>query len=264
MTILYAYPTERITSAANPLVKDLRRAVSRGEPTAEGLWIAEGFHVAEEALRSGRKIAVLLVSESARQRASGLAATRIVTLPDALFQSLAATETSQGVIALVDPPKWQLDDLFARRPLVVVLDALQDPGNAGAVVRAAEAFGATGVLFVKGSTNPFHTKTLRASMGSVFRAPLVAGLPPAQVASELRARQVDIWVAMPFTGSEPLAGAADLTRPCALIVGNEGRGVSDELRAVARPIAIPTVGVESLNAAVAAAVLLYEIRRQRQ
>jgi TrmH family RNA methyltransferase len=145
--------------------------------------------------------------------------------------------------------------------MLAVLDGLQDPGNAGAVVRAAEAFGATGVLFVKGSAGPFHPKTLRASAGSVFRVPFLAGVPADEAAGMLR--RLDIYAAMPFTGSERLAEDADFTRPCALVVGNEGRGVSEELRAVATSVAIPTMGVESLNASVAAAVLLYEIRRQR-
>jgi TrmH family RNA methyltransferase len=267
MSTLYGIPNiEPVTSAANPLLKDLRRAVSRGELSGGGLWIAEGFHLLEEAVRSKREIPVVLASESAQPRAQEFVVrpARLLVLPDKLFQTIAATETSQGAIALVKPPEWRAEDLFRGCAMVAVVDGLQDPGNAGAVARAAEAFGATGVLFVKGSAGPYHPKTLRASAGSLFRLPFLAGVAAAQAAELLRAQRVDIYAAMPFTGSERLAEEADFSRPCALVIGNEGRGVSEELRAVAEAVAIPTAGVESLNAAVAAAVLLYEIRRQRR
>ncbi len=185
-------------------------------------------------------------------------------LPDALFQTIATTETSQGVIALVRPPDWSIEQLFRGQTLVIVLDGLQDPGNAGAVVRAAEAFGATGVLFIKGTASPFHPKTLRASAGSLFRVPFVAGIDAPLARAALKQRRLDIYAAMPFTGSERLAQDVDFGRRCAVIVGSEGRGVSRELHGIAEDIAIPTLGVESLNAAVAASVLLYEARRQRR
>jgi TrmH family RNA methyltransferase len=184
-------------------------------------------------------------------------------LPDALFQSIATTETSQGVIALVRPPEWSVEQVFRGRSLVVVLDGLQDPGNAGTIARAAEAFGATGLIFVKGTVSPYNPKTLRASSGSLFRIPFVSGLAAPLVRASLQQHRVDLHAAMPFTGSQRMAGDVDLTRPCAIVIGSEGRGVSKELHGICEDLAIPTVGVESLNAAVAAAVLLYEARRQR-
>jgi TrmH family RNA methyltransferase len=193
----------------------------------------------------------------------GLAAIRAIVLPDKLFQSIAATETSQGVILLVRPPEWRIEQIFRGQSLVVVIDGLQDPGNAGAIVRAIEAFGATGVMFLKGSASPFHPKTLRASAGSLFRVPFIAGIDGALAATALRQHRLDIYTAMPHTGSEALAEDTDFSRRCALVIGNEGRGVSSELRSIAQDVAIPTLGVESLNAAVAASVLLYETRRQR-
>jgi TrmH family RNA methyltransferase len=248
---------ESITSAANPLVKDVRRAIARGGLTDEGWCVAESFHLLEEALRSARDVPVVLVAESARAPVGGNGR-RTVVLPDSLFQSIASTETSQGVIALVRPPEWSIDELFSRQSMVVVLDGLQDPGNAGAIARAAEAFGATGLIFLKGTVSPYNPKTLRASAGSLFRIPFVSGL-----AASLQQYGADLYAAMPFTGSQRMAGDVDFTRPCAIVIGGEGRGVSQELRAICQEVAIPTVGVESLNAAVAAAVLLYEARRQR-
>lgn len=247
---------ELVTSPANPLVKELRRAVSRGELTSDGLWIAEGFRLLEEAVRSQCEIRTLLVSESAQAKAN---AARRIVLPDRLFQSIASTETTQGVIALLKPPVWNMHQLFIGNSLVVVLDGLQDPGNAGAIVRAAEAFGATGVMFLKGSASPFHPKTLRASAGSLFRVPFLAALDASIALAALQEHKVDICAAMPHAAS----GIGDLTCPCALVVGSEARGVSETFQSVARAIAIPTVGVESLNAAMAASILLYEARRQR-
>ena len=259
--------TELITSPANALLRDIRRAVSRGELTSDGLWIAEGYHLLEEALRSDCPAPVVLASESVQatveRHVGGLSATRTIVLPDKLFQTITSTETSQGVIALVRPPEWRIEQIFRGQSMVVVLDGLQDPGNAGAVVRAVEAFGGTGVMFLRGSASPFHPKTLRASAGSLFRVPFLQGIDGVFAAAALRQHRLDIYAAMPHSGSEMLAEDADFSRRCALVIGNEGRGVSSELHSIAQDVAIPTVGVESLNAAVAASVLLYETRRQR-
>lgn len=253
-----------MTSTANPLLKDVRRAIARGGLTDEGWCVAEGFHLLEEALRSERNVRVVLASESVKTTVERhIRGPRTVVLPDGLFQTIAATETSQGVIALIEPPVWSIDELFQGQSLVVVLDGLQDPGNAGAVARAAEAFGATGLLFVKGTVSPYHPKTLRAASGSLFRIPFVSGIDAPLARASLKQHRVDLYAAMPFTGSQTLAGDVDFSRKCAIVIGSEGRGVSEELHGIAKEVAIPTVGVESLNAAVAAAVLLYEARRQR-
>ena len=257
---------ETITSAANPLLKDVRRAVARGSLTAQGCWVAETFHLLEEALRSDCEITAVLCSETARGAVEahlGRLPVRLIVLPDALFSGLAGTETSQGVVALVRPPEWKLEQLFPPPALVVVLDGLQDPGNAGAIVRAAEAFGATGLFLLKGAVSPFNPKTLRASAGSLFRLPFLHGVDPPSVCAALQRNGVALFAGVPAgSGSRGLA-SVDLTVPCALVIGNEAHGVGAIVRAAARDVTIPTVGVESLNAAVAAGILLYEARRQR-
>ena len=260
---------EPITSAANPLFKEVRRAIVRGGLTEEGCCIAESFHLLQEALRSRCEVRVALAAESARPAAEamlpGRLAIRLVALPDALFQRLSATETSQGVIALVRPPAWTMEQLFRGCPLVVVLDGVQDPGNAGAIVRAAEAFGATGALFVKGSASPHNPKTLRASAGSLFRVPCLHGVDAALVREALERNRVELYAGVPGRPGAGLSSiaAVDLRGRCALIVGNEAHGVSQDLRAAAIEVFIPTVGVESLNAAMAGGIMLYEARRQR-
>jgi len=260
---------ETITSAANPLLKDVRRAIARGTLTPQGWCVAETFHLLEEALRSDCEVSTVLAAESVRSAAEAhvrrLAGVRVVVLPDALLQSISGTEAGQGVLALVKPPAWKLEQLFRGRALVVVLDGLQDPGNAGAILRAAEAFGATGALFLKGTVSPYNSKTVRASAGSLFRVPFLHGVDPTLARAALQQNKVELYAGVPArqgNAVRPLADT-DLTGRCGLIIGNEARGVGQVLRSAALDISIPTVGVESLNAAVAAGILLYEARRQR-
>jgi len=257
--------TEALTSPANPLLKDVRLAIARGGLTSKGCCVAEGFHLLEEALRSGADIQTVLASQSARgmveARVRKLCASRVLVLPERLFETVAGTEASQGVITLVRPPRWTLEQVFQGRALVVVLDGVQDPGNAGTILRTAEAFSATGVLVLKGTVSPYNPKAVRASAGSLFRIPVVCGLEAATVLAAFEQQRLDLYAASPSGGCE--LPQANLRRNCALIIGNEGRGVRPELCAAATGLRIPTSRVESLNAAVAAAVLLYEARRQR-
>jgi len=260
---------QTISSAANPLLKDLRRAVQRGSVTKQGWCIAEGFHLLEEALRSDLRIMAVLAAESMRfmveARMRDVAGSKFMVLPDELFQSIASTGTTQGVMALIDPPVWPLERLFGTRPLVVVLDSLQDPGNAGSIVRVAEAFGASGAVFLKGAVSPFNPKVLRASAGSLFRLPFLHGIDPDSIRDTFEQRSIQLYAAVPTrpgTLARPLS-SVDLTTPCGIIIGNEAHGVGETLQLAASGITIPTARVESLNAAVAAGVLLYEARRQR-
>ena len=254
------------TSPRNPLLKEIRQAIDRGTLTKSGLCVAETFHLLEEAVRSGSSIDTVLAAESVRtavERHIGrLSGIRLITLSDELFATVSATETSQGVMALVRPPSWDLDTVFRGQSLVVILDGVQDPGNAGTIVRAAEAFGASGAIFLKGSVNPWNPKAVRASAGSIFRLPLMAGLEAPLVVAALAQRRTDIYAAVP-KAEIPVDGV-DLRRRCALVIGSEGRGVGPQLSAVAAGVRIPTAAVESLNAAVAAGVLLYEASRQRR
>jgi TrmH family RNA methyltransferase len=260
---------ETITSAANPLLKDVRRAIMRGALTEQGWCVAESFHLLEEALRSDCAVKMVLASDSVRSAAEAhvrrLPGIKVFVLPDALMQSISGTEASQGVMALVQPPEWKLEQLFRGSTLLVVLDGLQDPGNAGSILRAAEAFGATGALFLKGTVSPFNAKTLRASAGSLFRVPFLHGLDASLARAALQQNKVTLYAAVPASGGQPVHALCDvdLTAKCGLIIGNEARGVSSNLRAAALDLSIPTVGVESLNAAVAAGIILYEARRQR-
>ena len=254
-----------LTSARNPLLKQVRKAVQRGSLTEEGLAVAESFHLLEEALRSDCEIAAVFAAESVRSAVEshvrGLKSLRVTVLPDDLFRAISATEASQGVMALVRPPQWSVQEVFRAECLTVILDGLQDPGNAGAILRAAEAYGATGIAFLKGTVSPYNPKCLRASAGSVFRIPLVAAMDPQLVLAAAEQRKVGLFALMPKGSLD--AGEANFSRRCALIVGSEGRGISERLGAKATAVRIPTAAVESLNAALAAGIALYVARRQR-
>jgi TrmH family RNA methyltransferase len=241
---------ETLISDKNPLLKEVRRLASGGAPGEDRLVLAEGPHLLDEALRSKIEIHAVILAESAGE-AFNTGSARVVRVLDGLFNKLASTESPQGVLALVRLPQWTPDDLLRGTPLVVVLDGVQDPGNAGAILRTAEAFGATGAVFLKGTVSPSNPKCLRASAGSAFRLPMVSEIPPglALYAADPRAK---------LSIADAGLGAA-----CAIVIGGEGSGVRPELVARATGVKIPTTTVESLNAAVAAGILLYEARRQR-
>ena len=264
-TSYHVHMPAELTSARNPLLKDVRRAIARGGLTSEGCCVAETFHLVEEALRSNCLIQAIIASDSVRstveRRFGGLRDIEVIRIPDTIYAQISATESGQGVMALVKPPVWDLEPLLRGKSLVLLLDGVQDPGNAGTMLRTAEAFGATGVLFIKGSVNPFNPKAIRASAGSVFRTPLVTSLEPELALAALSQRKIDIYAAMPK--AEITLADADLRRRCAFIIGSEGRGVSSRLQGAALNLRIPTAKVESLNAAVAAGILLYEAWRQR-
>lgn len=241
---------ETLISDKNPLLKEVRRLAAGGEPGEQRLVLAEGPHLLDEALRSKIEIHAVILAESAAE-IPGTGAARVVRVLDGLFNKLASTESPQGVLALLRLPEWTSDDLLRGTPLVVVLDGVQDPGNAGAILRTAEALGATGAVFLKGTVNRSNPKCLRASAGSAFRLPIVNEIPDglALYAADPRAK---LSIA-----------DAGLGAPCAIIIGGEGSGVRPELAAQATGVKIPTINVESLNAAVAAGILLYEARTKR-
>jgi TrmH family RNA methyltransferase len=240
------------------LLKDVRHAIARGSLTEQGFAIAESFHLLEEASKSGIHVEAVIAAERGADRVTDQS--KVFVVEDRLFDRIASTETSQGVIALVRLPQWSFDDCLREPSLLVAIDAVQDPGNCGAIVRSAEAFGATGVVMLKGSANAHNPKTLRASAGSLFRVPFVAGVSTEELLS--RTGAIRRFTADPRSQT-PLE-QADLTGSCAVIIGSEGRGVHPSLLASSLGVRISTEGVESLNAAVAAGVILYEAQRQRR
>ena len=259
----------RVEGRHNTLVKEMRRAFSRAELTEDGACAIEGVRIVEEAIRSGLRFDAVFFSESAEGQANRLlpqigAHVETAVLPDKLFASVVPSETPQGVAALVRYRQSSLEELLAKLatgPLVVVA-GLQDPGNLGTILRSAEAFGAAGVVLGEGTVSPFNAKVVRGSAGSLFRLPVVR-VNLAEVLAQLRERSVRLAATSSHKGV-PIP-EADLAGPLAVLIGGEGAGISKDVMAkVDEVLAIPhRPQVESLNAGVAASIVLYEIARRR-
>jgi TrmH family RNA methyltransferase len=277
-----------LTSRDNRWLKEFRMALRGGLPTESGCVGVEGVRLVEEALRSGCRIEAVLFSESGERHHERLApltdrpemAFPVLRTTDRLFEGLADTEHPQGVAALVQPRAVSFDDLLrvtigACSPLLVVLAGVQDPGNVGTILRTASAFGATGAVTTasgqSGTASPFSPKALRASAGAALHLPVLAGMSLPILLAQLRVANVRTLASSvhePKDGDQPLLAPweVDWCESVALLVGNEGAGLPEEVeRSADARIRIPMAsGIESLNAAAAAAVLFYEAARQRK
>ena len=250
-----------ISSRANARVKQLRAAFAGNSRLSHGLVAIEGDHLLAEALRSGTTLKTVFVSERHDIPDTLPPDTEVLRLTGDVFASVAGTRSPQGIAALVEPTVTYINSVLRRTPLILIAAGLQDPGNLGTLVRSAEAFGATGVLTTPGTVSPWNQKALRASAGSVFRVPIVE-VAPTEI-KELNARGVRLLAAVGSGGTN--AQESDFVGPCALMIGNEGSGLESEwLEMADAQVTIPCPGpVESLNAAVAGSLLLYEAARQR-
>jgi len=271
----------------NRWLKEFRLALRGGIPTDSGAVGVEGPRLVEEALRSGCRIAAVLFSELGERHREGLApfidrpeiSFPVLRTTDRLFEGLADTQHPQGVAALVYPRATTFDDVL-RKPsnacssLIVVLAGLQDPGNVGTILRAASAFGATGAVTTasgqSGTASPFSPKALRASAGAALHLPVLVGISLPILLAQLRVVGVRTFASSVREAQSGEARAlapweVDWCQPTALLVGNEGAGLPEEVeRSTEGRIRIPMASrIESLNAAAAAAVLFYEAARQR-
>jgi TrmH family RNA methyltransferase len=247
----------------NPRIAEIRRAVRDGGLTADGLLPVEGPRLIDEAVRSG-----LEITEAYRRRGERIAnlpsGCPVYELDDTTFHRIQGTETSQGVLALARPRQFSLREVArAGRGPIMTLAELQDPGNVGTIFRATESFEGGACLGLRGSASPYNPKAVRASAGSVFRLPHVWGLDFDELATELASAGVPIIATAP-TASRTIA-EWDWSRPTAVLIGNEGAGVRPDILARCEAtLAVPhSAAVESLNSAVAAAVILYEAYRRR-
>src|SRR6516164_1519975 len=276
---------EVLTSRDNKWLKEFRVALRGGVPTDGGAVGVEGLRLVEEALRSGSRIEAVLFSESGAKHRDSLApmisrrqmAFPVLRTTVRLFEGIADTEHPQGVAALVVPRKYEVTDVMARpedacAPLLVVLAGVQDPGNVGTILRTAAAFGATGVVTAatgqSGTASPFAPKALRASAGAALHLPVLMGMALGILLTQLKLKGIRMLASCVDQEHEAAIAPweADWCQPVALLVGNEGAGLPQEVMMAADArIHIPmATRVESLNAAAAAAVVLYEAFRQRR
>jgi len=261
-------PIRQVTSPANPLLKVFRRALAEGV-TREGWLAVEGPHLLEEALASGAGVRSVLVRTAAARKFRDLLArlpkeTELVEIPDKLFSRVSATQTPQGLAALVELRSPNLDGLLgAPNALLVVACGVQEPGNIGMMIRSARALGATALVTFKGTVNPSNPKAARASAGAIFRLPIVEGLEPAMLFR--KRRRAGIQISSADRHSAVSVAEVDLRGRVAFLIGREGTGLSDEVaREADQIVGIPLCpGTDSVNAAMAAGIFLYEAARQR-
>ena len=276
-----------LSSRDNRWLKTFRMALRGGLPTESGCVGVEGVRLVEEALRSGCRIEAVLFSETGERHREHLApligrpeiAFPLLRTTDRLFEGLADTEHPQGVAALVQPRTTSFDEILrtpssACAPLLVVLAGVQDPGNVGTIIRTAAAFGATGAVTSasgqSGTASPFSPKALRASAGAALHLPILPGMSLPILLAQFKIAGLHTLASCVHDSQEserpPLAPwEVDWCEPVALLVGNEGAGLPAEVeRSADARIRIPMAsGIDSLNAAAAAAILFYEAARQR-
>jgi TrmH family RNA methyltransferase len=271
-----------ITSGANAAVKRARKLLQKKGRDTDGAFLIEGFILIEEAARSGIEIervflrgadadgemerALEAIRGFARPRADGPQGSDspprgidIIALSENIFDGIADAATPKSVIAVARKPSYAT---AARGDALLVLDRLQDPGNVGALIRTAGAIGFDGVLCVKGTADPFSPKAVRASAGALFRLPVYEVGDPDEALGTLRPE--GYRVALLDAGGASLCWEADMTGRMAFVVGNEGGGADPRFaKAADVTIRVPmTKNAESLNAAVAAGIVMYERRRQ--
>jgi TrmH family RNA methyltransferase len=276
-----------ITSRDNKWLKKFRAALRGTGPAQDEPIGVEGPKLIEDAVRSGLVAEALLVSDAgereleqilhaATQSEAGIPRSRVLRTTDKLFATVAGTEAPQGVAALFRQPAWGFENVLRgpgpmreAAPLVVVMASVQDPGNVGTIIRSAEAFGATGVVAARGTADPWSPKAVRASAGSALRLPVLRGMAVPVLLAQLKMARVKIFAAgaaSHLAASDINELNADLRDPVAIFIGSEGAGLPPEvLHAADATISIPiSEAVESLNAGVAASVVLFEAARQRK
>jgi TrmH family RNA methyltransferase len=274
---------ETIASRKNPLVLLMRR-VAQGDADERGRVLLDGLHLVQEARTAGLSLSTAAFTTkvlsapdgAARRLATTLAGLgcRVAQVSDAVMEAMSPASTPSGVVALAARPRHELAALLpptVKQPFLCVAAGVQDPGNVGAIVRVAEAGGASGVIVAGNSADPYGWKALRGAMGSAFRLPVVREADVDAVLAALRAAGVRVLATAPASGAnggvvsrrsfsdKPLTGA------CAFLLGGEGPGLPESIIATADGvITIPMEPpVESLNVAVSAGLIIYEARRQR-
>jgi TrmH family RNA methyltransferase len=260
---------ERIASRQNPLVRRFRELARASDPS--GAVLLDGAHLLAEALRSSVQVELVAVADRAAARDDNLAAeaeragARVLRVSDQIIAAMSPVRQPSGVVAIASCHPASLAHVLEKEPaLVLVLAGVQDAGNVGAIIRAAEACGATGVICAEGTADPFGWKALRGAMGSTFRLPVAAHQSMAAILLELRTRGIPLLATAPRHGT-PL-GSSDLRGPAAIVLGAEGGGLPPDTTAAADGLlTIPMrAPVESLNVSIAAALILFEASRQRE
>ncbi len=263
---------ERIESASNAKIKLAASLHQRKEREHRGEFVAEGVRLAETAALSGWPLSFCIVTESAlaNDRVQGILGMLrekecpVYVVPPNVYKKASATESPQGVLLVMKTVQSSLSNFsVGKNSMVVVLDRIQDPGNAGTIIRTADAAGCSGVIAMEGTVDLFSDKAVRSSMGSLFHLPVVTHVKGEEWTTFAKEQGISCYAALLDKASAPYF-AKDYRRASAVVFGNEGNGVSGDILDGAEPIYIPMSGkAESLNVATSAAIVLYEAFRQR-
>ena len=254
---------ERITSKDNRLLHTVSRLASSAKARSDaGLYVCEGKKLLQEALRDGVRIEAVLWTDSGRAQDDALAALldaqgfRKALLPETLYEKASILENSPGPLFVCAMPR----STELGRGKYIALDGVQDPGNIGTILRTAEAFGIDGVILLEGCADPFQPKAVRASMGSVFRQPIMR-MDAQTLFEKAEALSLPVYAAALYEDSRSLEALSP--GDAVMLIGSEGHGVSPEnIRRCTGSVIIPMCGkTESLNAAAAAAVIMWEMRK---
>ena len=260
-----------ISSHSNPKVKQVAQwQTNSGKRREEGVFLAEGFKMCEEAPE--RDVREIYITQEALEKAGTQPALReklerigYETVSSEVFRKMSDTRTPQGILCVVKRQETDLERLLAaENPLLIVLEDLQDPGNLGTIVRTGEGAGVTGIVMSTRTVDIYNPKTIRATMGSIYRVPFVCAENLCGAVERMREKGIRVYAA--HLAGENYYDNLNFRQGTAFLIGNEGYGLSRELTERADSLLkIPMEGsVESLNAAVSAALMMYEARRQRK
>ncbi len=262
-----------ITSAQNKVLKEIKALSRKKDRVKSGRFVAEGLRFVISAVEVGAEIDAIVYSDAIYRTDDGSEFIKsllnqekykVLEVEEKLFNELSDTHSPQGILAVVKQPEVNWDKIIKANGFVMILDRLQDPGNLGTIIRTADAAGADGVVLLKGTVDAYNPKVLRSTMGSVFEMPVLEGVSWEEVKDKLKTNGFTIAATALEDSVE--YDSMDYTTSTALVIGNEANGISPEVLSESDvKVKIPIVGsAESLNAGVAAAVVMYEVLRQRR
>lgn len=257
---------KRIESRDNKWVKRLNGLKIKKNRDKESVFVAEGLRFIKEVPADwaveAYAVSETFAAENDLNRYEKKA--EVLCLPDALFASICDTENPQGILAVCKKLEWDEEVMFVKEnPFFLLAEELNDPGNLGTVIRTADACGADGVFLSKGSVDLYNPKVLRSTMGSLFHVPVFQNVDLNEISAKLKEKEIPLYAAHLKGNRFPYD--LDLKTSCAFLIGNEARGLSEKAADLCdHLVKIPMPGqAESLNASIAAGVLMYEVVRQR-
>ena len=262
---------EMITSPQNSFIKELKALKLKKNRQEQGLFFIEGIKFVDEALKENADIVKIVISENLNQVKGGneilsrisTMGLEIYTLPQKLFKGISDTESPQGILAVIKAKQYLLTELICNSNFIILLDCIQDPGNLGTIIRTADAAGVTGIIISEGCVDLYNPKVLRSTMGSVFRVPIFHSNDLVDTINVLKKSGVKIYTT--HLSSSTNYCELEEVENIGVVVGNEANGVSEAVvLQTDLLIKIPMPGkAESLNAAVAAGIIMFEIVKKK-